>query len=855
MSYQQNETSNLNPETNTPTINNIIIKYTSKDKENIIDNYINEFKFIMFSCKIIKTYLNNEHIEKKKFVNLPPKWEQITESIINKGDNVFLIQTGLKSKLTILDFDNIESYNKLILKFPELKNRYTIRTKNGYHIYFKYYEKYKSRTDAFINYDKIDIINNGKFAAASPTSYILLNKKKIIYHLIDGLNIYDEIPDYLLDELILKKDIKDDTKEINNNEINIDDDKKEDIEINDKKEDIKINDDKKEDIKINDGKTKQEFIIKLLELLKLNNADEFTLWRNIGFICHYELNEDGFKVFDKFSKRSKKYNKKTVLEFWNSIQDDNIKNPLTIRTLFKYCKNDDAYEFNLLCNVYLWDSFNFYDMSTANIADHFKKLFGCKFIYQNEKVYNYNGVYWKCEEKIMPSLNNFISKEYYNYLFELFKKWENRQLINIKDDTEHQKKIEVFNKIRSSLTELKNYDKRQKYIKDIINKISDDEIKFDEEPYLFAFNNKIYDLKESKFIEPKPQHYISLTTGYNFIEQDETENIKELHILLNSIFPQEDLKKLYLTILSTGLDGVPLEKFVLANGSGGNGKGLLNEFYHYVLGNYAYVLPVNILQGPLKTGSNPEIANMNNKRVVTAREPDSRTPLYTSTIKEVTGGNELNARLNHSNKTLVKLCCLFLLECNSKPKLNEVNDALGRRILDIPFKNKFVDASTYEDLDDEEKKTTFLTNSFYKTQEFKEKFKFALFLILAEHHKEFYKNKRVLPITQEIKNRNKEYLASSDELLNWFDSKYEKTKNKKDIIKLKDIYEEYKSGDYFNNLNKLQKRTDNYKNFIEKIRTNMFLKKYITEIKETYIMTNYIKIPEEKVERDEDDDI
>ena len=50
-------------------------------------------------------------------------------------------------------------------------------------------------------------------------------------------------------------------------------------------------------------------------------------------------------------------------------------------------------------------------MSTANIADHFKKLFGCKFIYQNEKVYNYNGVYWKCEEKIVPSLNNFISKE------------------------------------------------------------------------------------------------------------------------------------------------------------------------------------------------------------------------------------------------------------------------------------------------------------------------------------------------------------------------------------------------------------------------------------------------------------
>ena len=150
------------------------------------------------------------------------------------------------------------------------------------------------------------------------------------------------------------------------------------------------------------------------------------------------------------------------------------------------------------------------------------------------------------------------------------------------------------------------------------------------------------------------------------------------------------------------------------------------------------------------------------------------------------------------------------------------------------------------------KKSTFLINSFYKTQEFKEKFKFALFLILAEHHKEFYKNNRVLPITNEIKQRNKEYMANSDELLNWFESKYEKTKDKKDTTKLKGIYDEYKNGDYFNNLNKLHKRTDNYKSFIEKFKTNMFLKKYIIEKDKTFQMTNYKIIPKE-IEIEEDD--
>ena len=65
-----------------------------------------------------------------------------------------------------------------------------------------------------------------------------------------------------------------------------------------------------------------------------------------------------------------------------------------------------------------------------------------------------------------------------------------------------------------------------------------------------------------------------MTCGYNFIERNEEDNKTELHKLLNTTFPEEDLNTLYLTILSTGLDGIPLETFILANGTGGNGKGL-----------------------------------------------------------------------------------------------------------------------------------------------------------------------------------------------------------------------------------------------------------------------------------------
>ena len=54
---------------------------------------------------------------------------------------------------------------------------------------------------------------------------------------------------------------------------------------------------------------------------------------------------------------------------------------------------------------------------------------------------------------------------------------------------------------------------------------------FDNEPYLFSFNNTVFDLKQGVFIEPKPEYYISLTCGYNFIDRNEEQNKKELHKL------------------------------------------------------------------------------------------------------------------------------------------------------------------------------------------------------------------------------------------------------------------------------------------------------------------------------------
>ena len=572
---------------------------------------------------------------------------------------------------------------------------------------------------------------------------------------------------------------------------------------------------------------------------------------------HYDKEGIIYTSNNKYSYNLMKVCKNNTHTFIHLSMENNISISKNMSVLYSYqleCINK-LNEYNSQKNFLEFPLFE-NKITTKSIAVYFKKLYGDKFIHQNENIYFFNGVYWKPESiKALPTLNKYVFNNFYDRLLEDYKSYESKKLNDFKGSCDL-KELLVKNLIiiKNKINDLENSNKRSAYIVDIITVISDNEIQFDKKPYLYAFNNKIYDLSICKFIEPTPDQYISITCGYNFIKQDETENKKYLHKLFNTIFPEEDLKKLYLTILASGMDGIASEKFICANGKGGNGKGVINEFFQEVIGNYFYILPSDVLLKPLQGGNNPSIANMKNKRFCLCREPDQNLTLNCATIKELTGGNEIHARLNYSNDTKITINLTLVLECNKKPNLSESTDAMARRLIDIPFKNQFVSQQIYEKLDDEDKITTFLTNSYYKSIAFKEKYKYAFFEILCEYYKMYNENtdennERKFPLIEEVMLRNNAYLEDSDHMFSWFNDQYTKTDDKKDIIKVKQIYENYKDSSYFQNLNRQQKRLDNYKNFCVKIEENMFLKKYFKQDgNKVYIMTNYvIKIDDEEV--------
>ena len=159
-----------------------------------------------------------------------------------------------------------------------------------------------------------------------------------------------------------------------------------------------------------------------------------------------------------------------------------------------------------------------------------------------------------------------------------------------------------------------------------------------------------------------------------------------------------------------------------------------------------------------------------------------------------------------------------------------MNDAIIRRVSVMPFTSKFVDSSLYNELDQDEitKNNIFVGNNVYKSDEFKMKYRQSLKMILFQKFKGFVSNNLTLPSPpNESKLACNDYLALSDDIFDWFSNIYEPTTDGTSFIKFKDVFDIFTSSEYYNNLNKKEKRKNNLKRFTAKIEKCAFLKKII----------------------------
>jgi putative DNA primase/helicase len=134
------------------------------------------------------------------------------------------------------------------------------------------------------------------------------------------------------------------------------------------------------------------------------------------------------------------------------------------------------------------------------------------------------------------------------------------------------------------------------------------------------------------------------------------------------------------------LTGVTTEHvFVFAYGTGANGKGTFINTIEKIFGDYATVADMNTLVAS-KTERHPtDLAKLRGARLVVAQETQEGRQWDEAKIKTLTGGDIQTARFMRQDFFDFEPTFKLFIVGNHKPRLGNVDEAMRRRLLLVPF--------------------------------------------------------------------------------------------------------------------------------------------------------------------------
>lgn len=659
----------------------------------------------------------------------------------------------------------------------------------------------------------IDVLANSKKVVLSPSSYMTPDGLKT-YESEMRLEEMNNIPSILYQMCNLTTDKKNTTrKEKKLSKVSK-------LEI---KDDYTIYEDDDE---------KTMYIKLLLERDVFIYIKDYSEWLKIGLAIKNEI-PNSFDLFHMISKQNiDKYKDEYDCEnLFNGLKRSQTKTPIRWGTLVNIAKSKmskDEYksfmnDLNELKNSTSSEVENDTEVrqllsgafTDVDLSKYMYNLFGDEFKVFGDYIYFWNGHRWL---KNTSSID--IHKKINDHLYKHLK--DHADTIYGSNDN----KLDQYQKILKKLLKLRSNSSKKGIIEEFkmaVN-IGEDDI-FDLNPDLLGFKNGVYELNNLKFRESRKSDYISLIINYDYHESPK-KDMDKINQFIDQIMPIKEERDYLLKALSSCLDGRTLANILIMTGSGRNGKDTLLSFLLKAsLGrNFFYYNNNTVITGNSSSGANQEKANMDKKRCVLFSEPNKDCTLKNNTLKELSGGNQLNARGLYMTSTDTVLHNTTIIQCNKIPQLDNVDEAISHRLVVIPFRALF---RKPEDIALMPKDTEYVyeVNNYYKEDEFLNDMKLPFINVLLKYYKEFKDDGRVLKgMPESIKKLSSAYMADSDNLLNWLNDAFEKTNNPKDYVKIIDLYDLFRSSEYYNNMSKKDKRGMNKKKLIEEFKDNPTLK-------------------------------
>jgi P4 family phage/plasmid primase-like protien len=318
------------------------------------------------------------------------------------------------------------------------------------------------------------------------------------------------------------------------------------------------------------------------------------------------------------------------------------------------------------------------------------------------------------------------------------------------------------------------------YNKDFIQKL-------DENHFLFSFKNGILDLKTGEFRDGRPDDFISLCCGVNYVKYSDTmPYLDDIKDFLSKVHPGENERRYMLSLISSLLEGHNAdESFHLWTGTGGNGKSKVNELLIQALGDYAIKFPITLFTGKRGASNSvsPEVVESKGKRFAYLEEPSEGERINIGLMKEYSGGDKIKGRGLWSNFIEFKPQFKIILYCNDMPKVPADDMGTWRRIKVLEFLSCFVDNPKNPN---EFKKDKYLSEKIPKWTE-------TFMSMIVHNYLTDYKVMGGLYIPKEVEKFTEEYQKDMDIYIDFINTRLVKTDKKTDKISLQSLHDDFKS--------------------------------------------------------------
>lgn len=438
--------------------------------------------------------------------------------------------------------------------------------------------------------------------------------------------------------------------------------------------------------------TNLEHIQKLVDILNPNRAETYHGWIQVGW-CLRNIDHRLLDTWIEFSKKSSKFVDGECEKMWRFMRDDG----LGIGTLYMWAKQDNPEAYKEIMqndiHVLIYNSRNDTHFDIANVVHFmFKHEFICASITHNAW-YQFSDHRWKeCEKgtALTKKLSMDVWKQY-SSAASLY----HAKAASSENENEQIRFSEDGKKLAAIATKLKNGPFKRNIMDECkhlfyVEKFQE---KLDSKCHLIGFENGVYDLVAQEFREGHPEDYISFSTGCNYIPYDPRSIVSlQVDTFLSQVLNKPHIKEYVLLLLSSFLNGnIREEKFHIWTGSGSNGKSVLIDLFEQAFGDYCCKFPVTLLtQKRAASGAaNPELAGSKGKRFAVLQEPSENERLNVGLMKELSGGDKIQARALYSDCIEFKPQFKMVLTCNHLPNVPSDDGGTWRRIRLVEFTSRF----------------------------------------------------------------------------------------------------------------------------------------------------------------------